>query len=64
MMGHYFRGESMLSAAKFKIKEGSNIIVELRNNFGVTDISDVPIINGGTVKTNSSNLIITWEFKL
>lgn len=57
-------GLTLGAGTKFRIKENSNIVIELRNNLGLTDISDVTIINGGSLKTNSVNLIVAWEFKL
>jgi len=49
---------------KFKVSENNSINVELRNNLGLTNISDVPVQGNGTVKTNSVNLLLSYEFKL
>jgi hypothetical protein len=37
---------------------------EIRNNLGLYNVSAVPITNNGTVKTNSTNLIFSFTYKL
>lgn len=49
---------------KVKISENNTINVELRNNLGLTNISDIPIRGNGTVKTNSVNLLLSYDLKL
>ncbi|MGV3460698.1 MAG: porin family protein [Flavobacterium sp.] len=38
--------------------------IELRDNLGLTNISDVPIYGNGRLRTNSLNLIASWSFTL
>ncbi|MEL1246213.1 porin family protein [Flavobacterium sp. DGU11] len=46
------------------IDEKNDLNIELRDNLGLVNISDVPVIDNGTVKTNSVNLIVSWQFGL
>ncbi|NNT72892.1 PorT family protein [Flavobacterium sp. IMCC34852] len=48
----------------FKLKNGNGISVEIRENLGLSDISDVPIVGDGSIKTNSLNLICNYSFDL
>lgn len=57
-------GWSLGIGKKFKITEKNNLTVELRDNLGLSNISDVPVQGNGTVKTNSFNLLVGYEFKL
>ena len=36
--------------------------LELRNNLGLANVSAAPIRNGGSIKTNSTNLLIGFSF--
>ncbi|MES2486593.1 MAG: porin family protein [Bacteroidota bacterium] len=47
---------------RFTIDEKSAINVELRDNLGLSNITRQPTVNGGSVKTNSVNLIVNWQF--
>lgn len=47
---------------RFPIDEKNAINVEVRDNLGLSNITRQPTINGGSVKTNSVNLIVNWEF--
>jgi hypothetical protein len=38
--------------------------LELRENLGLVNTSDVEVYNDGTIKTNSINLILNWSFNL
>lgn len=49
---------------KVKLSEKSNINIELRDNLGLINVSDVPVYGNGTVKLNSFNLLLGYEFKL
>ncbi|MCW4469734.1 PorT family protein [Flavobacterium sp. MFBS3-15] len=42
----------------------NDLNIELRDNLGLVNISDVPVMDDGTVKTNSVNLIVSWQFGL
>lgn len=42
----------------------NNLNIELRDNLGLINISDVPVVDNGTLKTNSVNLIVGWQFSL
>jgi hypothetical protein len=41
-----------------------NLDIELRDNLGLTNIYDGPVVDNGTVKTNTLNLIANWSFNL
>ena len=46
-----------------KFRAGEHILfAELRNTLGLTNIADMPIINDSSIKTNSFNLILGFEF--
>ncbi len=57
-------GLSFGIGTKVKLNETNNLNIELRNNLGLSNISAVAVIDDGTVKTNSINLIFNWEFEL
>jgi hypothetical protein len=42
----------------FPIQEKLLLSVEIRNNLGLTNISLLPVFNDGSIKTNSTNLLI------
>lgn len=42
----------------------NNLNIELRENLGLINISDVPVVDGDNLKTNSVNLIVSWQFTL
>lgn len=44
--------------------EKHNLDIELRDNLGLTNIYDGTIVNDGSVKTNTLNLIANWSFNL
>jgi len=48
----------------FKINQKNSLNLELRHNYGLSNISDVKVVNNGTVKTNSFNLIANWQFDM
>ena len=48
----------------FKLNEKNDLKLELRENFGLVNTSDVEVYNDGTIKTNSINLILNWSFNL
>jgi hypothetical protein len=48
----------------FKLNEKNDLKLELRENFGLVNTSDVEVYNDGTIKTNSFNLILNWSFNL
>ena len=37
---------------------------EVRNNLGLYNVSEVPVINNGTIKTNSTNFLLGFTYKL
>lgn len=45
------------------IKEKIYISCEIRNNLGFLNISKVPVVNDGTIKTNSTNLLVGLAYK-
>jgi hypothetical protein len=48
----------------FKLNEKNELKLELRENLGLVNTSDVEVYNDGTIKTNSINLILNWNFNL
>jgi hypothetical protein len=50
--------------AGLPITERAMLTMEVRHNLGLYNISDVPVYNGGTVKTKSTNLLIGIAYKL
>jgi hypothetical protein len=46
----------------FKLKNNNEISVEIRENLGLANISDVPVVGNGSIKTNSLNLICNYSF--
>lgn len=44
--------------------EKHNIDIEIRDNLGLSNISDVPIYGRGRLRTNSLNFIVAWSFTL
>lgn len=47
---------------EFKFNENHNFYIELRENLGLANIAKGEIINGGTIKTNSLNLLAGFTF--
>jgi outer membrane protein W len=47
---------------RFKISEKYSLNLEVRHNYGLANISDVQVVNGGSVRTNAFNLIANWQF--
>ena len=47
---------------EFKLNENNQIYIEIRENLGLTNISDTEIIHNGTIKTNSLNLLLGYSF--
>lgn len=56
-------GWSLGVGTKLKISDKNNLIIQLKDNLGLVNISKVPLYNNGTVKTNSINLSLAYEFK-
>jgi len=46
----------------FDLKNTNTINLELRNNLGLINISDVETINNGELKTNTLNFIVNYSF--
>ena len=46
------------------IKDKFLISWEIRDNYGLLNVSKVPVVNDGTVKTNSTNLLIGFAYRL
>jgi hypothetical protein len=46
------------------MKEKIALSFEVRNNLGMNDISTLPISNNGTIKTNSTQLLLGIVYKL
>ena len=54
-------GLSIGLGKNFEIKEKNSIFIEIRENLGLSNTSKNAIIENGTVKTNSLNLIIGYS---
>ena len=48
----------------FPIQEKFLLNFEIRNNLGLTNISSVPVYNDGSIKTNSTNLLIGIVYRI
>jgi hypothetical protein len=48
----------------FKLDDKNELKLEIRENLGLVNTSDVNVHGGGTIKTNSINLILNWSFNL
>jgi len=46
------------------IKTNFAFSFEVRNNLGLYNVSAVPIVNNGTIKTNSTNFLLGFTYKL
>lgn len=46
------------------MKSRWNVSLELRNNFGLENISSVPLFNNGQVITNTTNILLGFSYKL
>jgi hypothetical protein len=46
------------------IKTKFSFSFEIRNNLGLYNISAVPLVNNGTIKTNSTNFLLGFTYKL
>jgi hypothetical protein len=57
-------GANLGLGTRFKINEKNSLNLEIRHNYGLSNISDVPVMGNGTVQTNSFNLIANWQFGL
>ena len=57
-------GLSFGIGTKIYLNDRSNLNIELRENLGLKNISDVVVIDNGNIKTNSLNLILTWDFNM
>lgn len=49
---------------RIAINSKNNLNIEIRNNLGLVNTSKVPVINNGSVKNNSFNLILNWDFNI
>lgn len=54
-------GLSVGIGTNISINEKNDLIIELRNDFGIIDTGGVPKHVNGTVKTNSIKLILGWN---
>ncbi|HRG38542.1 MAG TPA: porin family protein [Bacteroidia bacterium] len=57
-------GASAGLGASIPIKEKLIASIEVRNNLGLYNISDLPVYNDGSIKTFSSNLLVGLAYKL
>lgn len=49
---------------RFTIEQKQRIGVEIRHNYGFSNISDMEDLSDDKVKTNAFNLIVNWSFEL
>lgn len=57
-------GLSLGIGTKFQLNSKNILSIELRDNYGLLNISEVSVLDNGTIKTNSLNLILSWDFEL
>ena len=57
-------GFSIGFGKRFNVSDQNYLDLEIRNNLGLVNISAVEVIDDGTLKTNSLNLILTYYFSL
>jgi Outer membrane protein beta-barrel domain len=57
-------GVNLGAGMRIPINATNDLNIELRDNLGLVNISDVPVVGNGTVKTNSVNLMVIWQFSL
>ncbi|SFQ47216.1 Outer membrane protein beta-barrel domain-containing protein [Flavobacterium akiainvivens] len=57
-------GANLGVGVRFPVSDTSDINIELRDNLGLANISKVPVVGDGSVKTNSVNLMVIWQFGL
>ncbi len=55
-------GLSVGIGTKISLNKKSDLIIEIRDDFGLVDTGGVPKHLGGTVKTNTIKLILGWKF--
>jgi hypothetical protein len=48
----------------FSVNKNSNLNLWLQDNYGLVNISNVPVVDNGTIKTNSISLVLNLDFKL
>lgn len=60
----YDFGISFGAGAQFPLRERFALSLEIRNNLGLVDISEVPVVKNGTIKTNSTQLLLGIVYKL
>lgn len=46
----------------FKLNNNQEITVEIRDNLGLSNTSNIDVVDNGSIKTNSLNLICGWSF--
>lgn len=46
----------------FKLNSNQEITVEIRDNLGLSNTSKIGVVDNGSIKTNSLNLICGWSF--
>lgn len=49
--------------ARIPIKSKIFLSIEIRNNLGLTNISSLPVVNDGSIKTNSTNVLFGIEYR-
>jgi hypothetical protein len=57
-------GITLGAGVQVPMKEKIALSFEVRNNLGMNDISTLPISNNGTIKTNSTQLLLGIVYKL
>lgn len=57
-------GANLGVGTNLEINGKNSLNLEIRHNYGLTNISELEVYNDGTVKTNSFNLIANWQFDL
>ena len=55
-------GVSFGFGKEISVSQKSAISIEIRDNLGLSNTSKIDVWNGGTVKTNSLNLLVSYSF--
>ena len=55
-------GVAIGAGLKFPLNNRCNFLLEIRDNLGLINTSDVPVVDNGSIKTNNLNLLVGFAF--
>jgi hypothetical protein len=55
-------GIAIGAGLKFPLNNRCNFLLEIRNNLGLINTSDIPVADNGSIKTNTLNLLVGFSF--